>query len=177
MRRKPLSKLLRVQVLTRDNQKCCICGRSSSDISLEVDHIKPVADGGTDEINNLAALCVDCNRGKSDYRFSDYTAINLMPQEIEKHFTFLKDSDSFGDYQRYHLYCYFKISAHPGKPDDSFHREWKITGSEIDNSSDRTALEERRKQDEIRAFIGQIRTELAKERKRLESTEEGLVKR
>lgn len=31
---------------------------------LEVDHIKPIAEGGTDEFVNLVTSCRDCNRGK-----------------------------------------------------------------------------------------------------------------
>ncbi len=39
----------------------------------EIDHIKPVAKGGKDEINNLQALKWQNNRSKSD----DYPAINF----------------------------------------------------------------------------------------------------
>jgi predicted restriction endonuclease len=55
---------IRVSVLTRDNYKCRFCGRSSTKIQLEVDHIKPFSQGGSHEINNLQTLCIDCNRGK-----------------------------------------------------------------------------------------------------------------
>jgi predicted restriction endonuclease len=55
---------IRVSVLTRDNYKCRFCGRSSTQIQLEVDHIKPFSQGGSHEINNLQTLCIDCNRGK-----------------------------------------------------------------------------------------------------------------
>jgi len=55
---------IRVSVLTRDNYKCRFCGRSSTQIQLEVDHIKPFSQGGSHEMNNLQTLCIDCNRGK-----------------------------------------------------------------------------------------------------------------
>lgn len=55
---------VRVSVLTRDNYKCIFCGRSSQQVVLEVDHIKPFSKGGTNDINNLQTLCMDCNRGK-----------------------------------------------------------------------------------------------------------------
>jgi 5-methylcytosine-specific restriction endonuclease McrA len=35
-----------------------------SAIELEVDHKVPVAQGGSDALDNLQTLCVDCNRGK-----------------------------------------------------------------------------------------------------------------
>ncbi|HBK21325.1 MAG TPA: HNH endonuclease [Planktothrix sp. UBA10369] len=59
---------IRVSVLTRDNYKCRFCGRSSTQIQLEVDHIKPFSQGGSHEINNLQTLCIDCNRGKGTRR-------------------------------------------------------------------------------------------------------------
>lgn len=31
---------------------------------LEVDHVHPVAEGGTNHIDNLLTACFDCNRGK-----------------------------------------------------------------------------------------------------------------
>lgn len=58
---------VRMQVLSRDDYTCQICGRSRKDgVKLEVDHKIPVAKGGTSELSNLWTLCFDCNRGKSD---------------------------------------------------------------------------------------------------------------
>lgn len=65
-KRKALSKRLRLLILERDGYKCCLCGRTAREVKLEVDHNIPVAKGGTDSINNLRTLCIDCNRGKSD---------------------------------------------------------------------------------------------------------------
>lgn len=56
-------------VLKRDKYKCVKCGRSPSvnhKVELEIDHIKPVARGGTSDIDNLQTLCKDCNQGKKD---------------------------------------------------------------------------------------------------------------
>ncbi len=63
-----------------------MCGRSKDEVSLEVDHVVAVAEGGTDEAGNLVTLCRDCNNGKSAYRFADYRSINIVPQNIEDHF-------------------------------------------------------------------------------------------
>ena len=51
--RKPIPKKLRFEVFKRDRFTCQYCGRMSPDVILEVDHIKPVAEGGEDEILNL----------------------------------------------------------------------------------------------------------------------------
>ncbi len=61
------SKSLRYDVLTRDNYKCVICGRSTSDkVKLHVDHIIPYSLGGETTLDNLQTLCSDCNLGKSN---------------------------------------------------------------------------------------------------------------
>lgn len=65
-KRRGISKKLRFLVLQRDNFRCCICGRTAKETKLEVDHKIPVSKGGTDSLDNLWTLCIDCNRGKSD---------------------------------------------------------------------------------------------------------------
>jgi hypothetical protein len=60
-----VSKRLRYEVLRRDNHACRYCGASAPDATLTVDHVLPIALGGTDTADNLVAACVDCNIGKS----------------------------------------------------------------------------------------------------------------
>jgi hypothetical protein len=60
--RRTLSVRKRFFVFKRDRYRCCICGRSG--IELEVDHKVPIAQGGSDALDNLQTLCFDCNRGK-----------------------------------------------------------------------------------------------------------------
>lgn len=63
-KRKSLSKKTRFDVFKRDLFTCQYCGQKPPAITLEVDHIKPVKDGGCNDIDNLIAACFDCNRGK-----------------------------------------------------------------------------------------------------------------
>lgn len=70
-KRRAISKKLRLLILERDGFKCCLCGRTARETKLEVDHKVPVAKGGTDSLNNLWTLCIDCNRGKSDLSISN----------------------------------------------------------------------------------------------------------
>ena len=64
-KRKSISASLRFDVFKRDKYTCQICGRSKKDGAvLHVDHIRPVARGGTNDKANLQTLCAECNLGK-----------------------------------------------------------------------------------------------------------------
>ncbi|WP_425585929.1 HNH endonuclease [Streptomyces thioluteus] len=54
---------LRLRILRRDSYTCYRCGSSSAS---EVDHIVPVAFGGTDDPQNLSAICRTCHREKTN---------------------------------------------------------------------------------------------------------------
>lgn len=60
-----VSKRTRFEVLKRDNHTCRYCGGSAPDVILTVDHVTPVALGGSDKPDNLVAACKDCNAGKA----------------------------------------------------------------------------------------------------------------
>lgn len=60
-----VSKRTRYEVLRRDNHTCRYCGGVAPDVILTVDHVTPVALGGTDDPSNLVAACRDCNAGKA----------------------------------------------------------------------------------------------------------------
>ena len=59
-----ISPSVRVDVLNGDLYKCVFCGRNAQQIELEIDHIIPFSQGGSNNIDNLQTLCRDCNRGK-----------------------------------------------------------------------------------------------------------------
>lgn len=60
-----VSKRLRYEILRRDQHTCRYCGASAPDVPLRVDHVTPVALGGTDTPDNLVTSCEPCNSGKS----------------------------------------------------------------------------------------------------------------
>lgn len=60
-----VSKRLRYEILRRDSHTCRYCGASAPDVPLRVDHVTPVALGGSDKPENLATSCEPCNSGKS----------------------------------------------------------------------------------------------------------------
>ncbi len=59
-----LSKKVRFEVFKRDSFTCQYCGAHPPATILHVDHIRPVAEGGTNEIDNLITACQPCNSGK-----------------------------------------------------------------------------------------------------------------
>ncbi|MGW9397275.1 HNH endonuclease [Streptomyces sp. NPDC055642] len=60
-----VSKRLRYEILRRDSHTCRYCGASAPDVPLRIDHVTPVALGGTDTPDNLVTSCEPCNSGKS----------------------------------------------------------------------------------------------------------------
>jgi len=64
---------LRFDVFQRDGHACQYCGRTPPDVVLVVDHLIPVAQGGTDDFDNLVTSCEDCNSGKSDKLIGEFT--------------------------------------------------------------------------------------------------------
>ncbi|MGW2539328.1 HNH endonuclease [Kitasatospora sp. NPDC001574] len=52
----------RARILARDRFRCQLCGARER---LEVDHLVPVARGGSWEPDNLWTLCRDCHRRKT----------------------------------------------------------------------------------------------------------------
>jgi len=62
--REPMPSILRHEVFHRDKYRCKECGATNNETQLEVDHIKPVSKGGTNDLHNLQTLCKKCNRSK-----------------------------------------------------------------------------------------------------------------
>lgn len=60
-----VSRRLRFEVLRRDGHTCRYCGASAPEAKLTVDHVIPVALGGSDDPGNLVAACASCNGGKT----------------------------------------------------------------------------------------------------------------
>lgn len=74
--REPVPPRLRFEVFKRDKFTCQYCGQRAPDVVLQVDHIKPVAGGGTSDILNLITSCAKCNGGKGAIPLTDTLAID-----------------------------------------------------------------------------------------------------
>lgn len=64
-KRVSLSKRTRFEIFKRDGFRCAYCGADPTQRALHVDHVIPLAEGGTDDDANLITSCADCNLGKS----------------------------------------------------------------------------------------------------------------
>ncbi len=74
--RKSTGKRLRFEILKRDGFRCRYCGRTAIATPLHVDHVIAVANGGTNDHENLASSCADCNGGKSSIPLDDSKLAN-----------------------------------------------------------------------------------------------------
>jgi len=83
MPREQIKKSVRFEVFKRDSFTCQYCGEKAPDVVLEVDHITPVASGGSNDILNLVTACKACNAGKSDRAISDAAAVTKSRAQAE----------------------------------------------------------------------------------------------
>lgn len=67
-----LPKVVREAVLARDGKKCAYCKTVSG--KFHIDHIVPVAKGGSDDLTNLTVACAGCNLSKSDLALEEWKA-------------------------------------------------------------------------------------------------------
>lgn len=82
--RTPLSKKIRFEIFKRDKFTCQYCGGKSPNVILNVDHIEPVATGGTNEIMNLITSCFECNNGKRAIPLSDESVVEKQRKQLEE---------------------------------------------------------------------------------------------
>lgn len=68
-KRNPLDSKLRHECFKRDGYKCLECGTTNKEKTLHCDHIIPVSQGGSDELDNLQTLCEGCNLAKSNKKW------------------------------------------------------------------------------------------------------------
>ena len=53
--------LTRHYIFQKFRYRCADCGATNKETTLHIDHIKPLARGGTNHISNLQVLCERCN--------------------------------------------------------------------------------------------------------------------
>lgn len=92
--RQPINQRKRQKIFERDNFTCVNCGAKGDFNALEVDHIIPVSQNGTNEYSNLQTLCYKCNMDKrfgKDVKCVDLVKLNplerldLIKERLEKY--------------------------------------------------------------------------------------------
>jgi hypothetical protein len=95
-----MSAKLRREILQRDGGTCQMCGAAAGEDSgcepgrrcrLQVDHITPISQGGTDDPSNLRAVCVYFNKDKADVLkpasgqgISAISMIRKLPRDVQR---------------------------------------------------------------------------------------------
>jgi 5-methylcytosine-specific restriction endonuclease McrA len=63
---------VREYLLEKWNRTCAYCG--AKNVPLEIEHIHPRSQGGSDRISNLCIACVPCNQAKGNQDIKDFLA-------------------------------------------------------------------------------------------------------
>lgn len=82
--RTPISGSVKYRVLTRAKGRCECCGAHEHQRALEVDHIVPKNQGGSDDLSNLQALCFRCNAAKRDTDSTDFRGVQASYAKREQ---------------------------------------------------------------------------------------------
>lgn len=79
-------------VVTRDHHACVYCTTALTEENFVLDHLVPVAKGGTNRKHNLVAACEVCNRRRSDSDPIQFLRENYRQQLISQE-EFLRQKD------------------------------------------------------------------------------------
>jgi hypothetical protein len=95
-----ISHKLRRHILERNGFTCQVCGSGAGEESLceigkkcrlQIDHVIPISQGGTDDEHNLRAVCVYYNKDKANLKMpTSRDAINVMalirrqPRDVQR---------------------------------------------------------------------------------------------
>ena len=72
----PIPAAMRLFIWERDGGNCRYCGRALLFSETSIDHVLAVTKGGTDDADNLALACWDCNSSKGNREAPDLTRLH-----------------------------------------------------------------------------------------------------
>jgi ATP adenylyltransferase len=84
----PVSGSIQYQVKLRAGGRCELCGASHAETQLDVDHIIPRNNGGTNDISNLQMLCRSCNAQKRDDDDTDFRVVTASYNDRDNNCVF-----------------------------------------------------------------------------------------
>ena len=86
--RKAIGKKIRFEIFKRDEFTCVYCGATPPSVILQIDHIHPVAEGGSNHIDNLITSCQPCNIGKGA------NLLTNIPQSLKEKAQYIEEQEA-----------------------------------------------------------------------------------
>ncbi len=84
--RRRIRKDVRSIVFQRDDYTCQYCSKIFDRENLTIDHVIPLALGGSDEITNYVSACAICNQKKRDMNLASFASqITIKPETLPVH--------------------------------------------------------------------------------------------
>ncbi|MFI3306628.1 MAG: HNH endonuclease signature motif containing protein [Rikenellaceae bacterium] len=84
-----MNKELRTKIHEKYGKRCAYCGERIEYKNMQVDHITPKRNGGTDDINNLNPSCRLCNHYKRAMSIEQFReTITTLQSRLEKIYIF-----------------------------------------------------------------------------------------
>ncbi len=80
----PFSAKVAEELLVKASRCCCLCHQYKG-VKIEVHHIVPEADGGTDDIDNGIPLCFDCHAEVESYNTRHPRGRKFTATELKRH--------------------------------------------------------------------------------------------
>lgn len=82
-KRKQFSKTFRRQVLGKTSGRCAYCGCPLSLNEMQIDHVVPLHNGGTNDFDNLLPSCRSCNHYKDNFSIEIFrNNLECIPQVL-----------------------------------------------------------------------------------------------
>lgn len=135
----------RKAILARTHQICACCGKKLTTKTMTIDHIIPISRGGTNEMENLVALCETCNTEKGNIIYMPcgyYTAIYnnseilKMQGHVQQWFYQIKDKFDITHYPLIAPRNNIQLILNHAKPTNKrkYNRQWVIQWRLINNN-------------------------------------------
>lgn len=80
----PFSNAIKEKAMVACGRSCCICHKYCGN-NMEVHHIKPHAEGGSDTFENAIPLCFDCHAEVGQYNSKHPKGIKFTESELVQH--------------------------------------------------------------------------------------------
>lgn len=97
MKRRKLNKMERQRIYAKTGGHCAYCGCAITLQQMQVDHIVPLYNGGTDNAANYLPACRSCNHYKSTLTLEKFrAALERMPDVLARNNVTYRNAVKFG---------------------------------------------------------------------------------